>query len=247
MTAALATARGRGGVLLTALVAVTLSGCFDFVEPDIPNADTPATLLVAIAITDGDRAIVTGRLHPGFDQIGIRRPLDSQPLAAFGREIQPWQVAPDTMLAYQDTLALGPGAALGPIVVEPPPVPGTTAPDPMTWAGIQRLGPDTLVLAQGADLTVELEVSQGGTAAIRQWFMVLTGDAGTFRVSSDGPPPERITIPARWLPTPGPEGTLAVTLTDIQSETRAGPAGDYVVSGTVSSRVGWTVRIGPSE
>lgn len=231
-----------GGVLLAALVAATMGGCVDFVEPDIPNADTPATLQVAITIVDGHTALVTGRLLPGFDHIGIRRPLDDPRLTVLGREIQPLEAGADTMRAYQDTLALEPGAALGPIVVEPPPVQGTAAPGPMTWVGIQRLGPDTLVLAQGNDLTLELEVSEGGTAAIRQWFVVLTGDAGTFRVSSDGPPPERITIPAHWLPSPRPDGTIGVSLTDIQSETRVGPVGDYVVSGTVSSRVSWTVR-----
>jgi hypothetical protein len=231
---------------LVTLVVVPMAGCVDFVEPEIPNADTPATLQVAITIVDGQTAQVSGLLRAGFDHIGIRRPLDSQPLTALGREIQPREAASDTLLAYQDTLALAPGAALGPIVVEPPTVPGTVAPGPMSWAGIQRVGPDSLILADGADLALELEVSEGGTAAIRQWFIVLAGTA-SFRISADGPPPERITIPAHWLPAPRADGTVAVTLTDIQSETRVGPTGDYVVSGTVHSRVTWTVRTEPPD
>jgi hypothetical protein len=233
-------------VLAAALLTlvVPIAACVDFVEPDIPTADTPATLQVAITIVDGQTAQVSGLLRAGFDHIGIRRPLDSQPLTVLGREIQPREAAADTLLAYQDTLALAPGEALGPIVVEPPTVPGTVAPGPMSWAGIQRVGPDSLILAHMADLALELEVSEGGTAAIRQWFIVLAGTA-TFRISADGPPPERITIPAHWLPPPRPDGIVTVTLTDIQSETRAGPTGDYVVSGTVHSRVVWTIRTEP--
>jgi hypothetical protein len=234
--------------LVTAIAAgALLSACLDFVEPEIPHAGAPATLNVSLLVSNERTASLTARLEAGFDGVGLPRRVLDETLRLSGQPLHPAHRLEDGALLYEATLAVTPADVLGPITVVPPSVTGTTPPPAPTWLGVRRIGPDTLQLSAGADLVLDLEVAVGGTAVIRQWFLELVGSEGSaIRLSADGPPPERLVVPAIWVPAPAADGAITATLTYIQSETRAGPAADYVVSAALQIRLSWVVRI-PGE
>jgi hypothetical protein len=230
--------------LVAAIAAISLGACLDFVEPEIPHAGAPATLNVSLLVSNERTASLTARLEAGFDGVGLPRRVLDETLRLSGQPLQPVHRLEDGALLYEATLAATPADVLGPITVVPPSVTGTTPPPAPTWLGMRRVGPDTLQLSAGADLVLDLEVAAGGTAVIRQWFLELVGSEGSaIRLSADGPPPERLVVPAIWVPAPAADGAINATLTYIQSETRAGPAGDYVVSAALQIRLSWVVRI----
>jgi hypothetical protein len=239
----------RGGVAPLATAAVlalassSLTGCFDFIEPDIPQAGAPATLQVSVSIADNGSTTLTAALTTGFDSLGVPRAIADPTLRVMGRDLLPADTAVAEVWRYEGSWVVHEGEALGPIVVEPPRVVGAPAPAPPVWHGLRRVGSDTLLLPAGEDLALHLEVDERGTAPIRQWFLQMTGARGSIRLSADGPPPERLVVPTVWLPEPRSDGTFRVTLNYSQSETRVGPAGNYVLSGALSSRADWTVRV----
>jgi hypothetical protein len=230
--------------LVAAMAAGSLSACLDFVEPEIPHAGAPATLNVSLLVFNELTAALTARLEAGFDGVGLPRRVVDETLRLSGQPLQPAQRLEDGALLYEATQAVTPADVLGPITVVPPSVTGTTSPTAPTWLGMRRVGPDTLQLAAGTDLMLDLEVAAGGTADIRQWFLQLVGSEGSaIRLSADGPPPERLVVPAVWVPAPAGDGVIHAHLTYIQSETTAGPFGDYVVSASLQIRLSWVVRV----
>jgi hypothetical protein len=233
--------------LVAALAAGSVSACLDFVEPEIPHAGAPATLNVSLLVFNERTAALTARLEAGFDGVGLPRRVLDETLRLSGQSLQPVQRLEDGALLYETTRAVTPAEVLGPITVVPPSVTGTTPPPAPTWLGMRRVGPDTLDLVAGTDLVLELEVAAGGTAVIRQWFLELVGIEGSaVRLSADGPPPERLVVPAIWVPAPAGDGAVNARLTYIQTETTAGPFGDYVVSASLQIRLSWVVRV-PGE
>jgi hypothetical protein len=246
--AVLAPSFRRGAILaLAAIAAGSLSACLDFVEPEIPHAGAPATLTVSLLVFNERTAALTARLEAGFDGVGLPRRVLDETLRLSGQPLQPTQRLEDGTLLYEATRAVTPADVVGPITVVPPSVTGATPPPAPTWLGMRRVGPDTLDLAAGADLVLELEVAAGGTAVIQQWFLELVGSEGSaIRLSADGPPPERLVVPAIWVPAPAGDGAIHAHLNYIQSEATAGPFGDYVVSASLQIRLSWVVRI-PGE
>jgi hypothetical protein len=232
----------RAALATLALVAATLAACFDFVEPDIPQAGAPATLQVSVSILDDGRVTVSAQLATGYDSLGVPRAILDPTLRVMGRELQPAEAAPGEARSYAGSWVVDRAEALGPIVIEPPRVEGAPAPPSPVWHGFRRAGPGVLPLRPGEDLALDLEVDHRGTAPIRQWFLQMTGAGGGIRLSADGPPPDRLVVPAIWLPTPLPDGSFRVTLTYAQSEGRMGPAGNYALSGSLSIRADWVVR-----
>jgi hypothetical protein len=238
----LRTAR-RAAAAGTALVgSLALAACLDFVEPDIPHAGQPATLQARVVVSPDGMAVTTAEFSTGFDGFGLPRDAVDETLRAFGRELQPVQGGPGEARHYLAAREVTPAEVMGPITVEPPTVEGTTAPAPTVWYGLRRVGPDSLALGPAEDLVLELDVGEGGTATIRQWFLTMAGGPGSIRVSGDGPPPERLVIPTIWVPEPREDGTVEVFLNYVQTDVRAGPAGDYVVAASLHVGVRWIVR-----
>jgi hypothetical protein len=229
----------------TLLASATLAGCLDFIEPDIPQAGAPATFQVTVVIGADGLATLSGEFHPGYDGVGLLRTVPDEAARIFGRVLEPVERLEDGRRRYLDARTVTPTEALGPVTVEPPAVTGTTSPAPASWVGIRGLGPDTLTLDPGEDLVLELEVAEGGTATVRQWFLDLAGRTGSVRLSADGSPPARLVVPAVWVPEPRADGTVLVNLNYVQSELRVGPTGDYVFSGSLHIRVRWVVVAGP--
>jgi hypothetical protein len=231
-------------VALVAATTIALGACLDFVEPEIPSAGAPATLNVSVLVLNERTTTLAARFDAGFDGVGLPRHVVDETLRLSGQPLNPVQRLEDGALLYEATRPAAPTDVLGPITVVPPQVAGTTPPPAPTWFGMRRRGADTLHLDAGADLVLELEVARGGTAVIRQWFLELVGSEGSaIRLSADGPPPERLVVPAVWVPEPAGDGVINANLSYIQSETRAGPAGDYVVSASLQVRLGWVVRV----
>lgn len=231
---------GGGTVVLASLI--FLGGCIDFVDPDIPHAGTPATLQVWLVLNNEQTASTQAQLSPGFDDIGLVRPVPDETLRIFHQELEPVERDDDGTRLYQASRTITADDALGPMEIVPPPVTGTTAPAPVAWVGIRRVGPDTLQLARDADMTLDLHVAEGGTAPIRQWFLEMVG-ANAIRVSADGPPPERLVIPSLWVPEPAADGAVRVNLSYVQSATRPSPPGDYVVAISIQIRLTWTALV----
>jgi hypothetical protein len=232
---------GRALILGAALL---LGGCIDFVDPEIPHAGTPATLQVGLVLGDERTADAQAQLAPGYDDIGLPRPVIDETLRILGHPIEPVERRDDGTLVYQMARAITAADALGPVEIVPPTVSGTTAPDPIAWVGIGRIGPDTIHVPRDADIGLDLHVPDGGTAPIRQWFLQMQGAGPPIRVSSDGTPPDRLVLPAVWVPEPDADGIVRVTLSYVQSATTASPGGDYVVAISLQTRLAWTVMVG---
>jgi hypothetical protein len=226
-----------------ALAAACFTGCLEFTEPEIPQAGAPAVLQATVSILDDGRVSASASLTPGFDSLGVPRRVTDPTLRVMGRDLQPADAVADEPRRYQGSWTIAEAEALGPIAIEPPTVAGAPPPPPPVWHGMRRSGPDTLRVLAGEDLVLDLEVDERGTAPIRQWFLQMAGAEGAIRLSADGPPPERLVVPAIWLPEPLPDGTFRVTLNYSQSESRVGPAGNYVLSGSLSIRADWVVMV----
>jgi hypothetical protein len=232
---------GSRVLALTVVLAAAscLTACIDFVEPEIPEVGVPATLEVAVVLQEGRTLLVTAVLQPGFDGMGLPRAVADETLHVHGVPLQPVDRGSTGSLRYEAILPIAPAHVLGPIAIHAPVVAGTApAPQP-AWAGIRRAGPDTVALSPAGDLVLELEVASGGTAMIQQWFLDMHGSGGGVRLSADGPPPERLVVPAAWVPAPGTDGLVHATLTYMQSETRTNPSADYVIAAVLQVPVRW--------
>lgn len=222
---------------------VLLGACIDFVDPDIPHAGTPATLQVWLVLQNEQTAQTQAEFSPGFDDVGLARPVPDETLRIFGQELEPVEEDEDGVRLYMATRDITAADALGPMEIVPPPVTGTTTPDPVHWVGLNRVGPDTIHVAPDADVALELLVAEGGTAPIRQWFLEMRGAGGAIRLSADGVPPERLVVPSLWVPEPAADGAVTVSLSYVQSATRASPTGDYVIAVSLQIRLLWTVVV----
>jgi hypothetical protein len=230
-----------------ALLALALgaAACIEFVEPDIPQAGAPAVLEVSLSVSADTLAFIEARLTPGFDGYGFERRIADDTLHALGRKVPPESVTGVGTRLYRAPLRLAPGESLGPLVIVPPVVEGTSPPLPIRWGGMRRLGGDTLALVRGEDLRLHFAIGAGagGQPQTRQWFLQLSGATAPIRVSSDGPPPAELIVPWQWVPAPFANGSAFADLTFFQNAARAGPAGDYLMSVTVNFNARWVIRV----
>jgi hypothetical protein len=229
---------------LTLLAAALAAGCLDFIEPEIPEMGAPAVLQATVRLTDRGEVTVEARLEPGLDGAGFRRRVDDPALTVLGRVLVPdtvlrngarvwdtqWQASPD-IVASEVRLASPAVASIG------------ATPPSVAWLGLRAVGPDTIRLARGVDLLLPLVLTPGAPQPlpqIRQWFLRLAGRSGAFNVSADGPPPDTIFIPARWIPA---GDSLEVRLIFNQSSVLHDPPGDYIGLITLDTRLFWTLLL----
>jgi len=223
-------------------VSVLLAGCIDFVEPELPELGAPAVIQVTMRVTDRGEAEVEALLAPGLDRAGLQRTVLRDTLFVLGRAVVPDSIARNGSRRYRDAWQASAGAVAEPVTFRAPHLADLGASPPeVTWTGARRLGPDTLAVVRGGD--VVLEVGGGaGTALpepeLQQWFLRLEGEEGAFNISADGPPPDTIQIPARWIPA-GRE--VAARLIFAQSAVLEEGPGDYVGLITLDIRLHWTL------
>ena len=224
-------------------------GCIDFVAPNIPGIEdrgSAAQFDMRVVVTDSGRVNTDARLIPGLDFEGFRRPVTAPQLEVIDRVLEPDTVRPDGALRYIASWDSDPNTILRPITLRAPEVEGVAAPPPaIEWFGLRRAGPDSIRLLEGGDLLLPV-VAVDGTSrpepSIRQWFLTLSSGGRSFRLGSDGVPPDPISVPPRWIP----EGdTVQVRLIFTQSAVLQEPPGDYLGVVTTDSWLFWSVLIDP--
>ena len=193
-------------------------------------------------MTDSGRVSTDARVAPGLDLEGFPRSVISPSLSVNGRELQPDSMRPDGTLRYIMSWDAGRDVVLMPITATAPQVDGVSASPPaIEWFGLRRAGPDLIRLERGAELLLPV-VAVGGISrpppSLRQWFLTLTSDDRSFRLSADGEPPNPIPVPPQWIP----EGdTVQVRLIFTQSATLMDPPGDYLGVVTTDTWLFWTL------
>ncbi len=242
----------RRSAALGALVACAgVAGCIDFVEPDLPDLGAPAVIEATIRLTDRGTVDVDARLVPGLGADGFRRELSGNALEVLGRALEPDSVQSNGTRRYLASWSTDPGVVGQTVSLRAPAVKAVTAPPPaMDWVAVERAGPDSLGLEAGQDLSLRVRVGSSPLQpkpAIRQWFLRLGGKDGAFNISADGPPPDTIFVPARWIPA---GDSIEARLIFSQSVNLQDPPGDYLGLITLDTRLFWTVRVrasGPQE
>jgi hypothetical protein len=229
---------------LVPVAALALAGCIDFVEPDLPELGAPAVIQATIRLTDVGDAAFEALLSPGFDAEGFRREVAMDTVHVLGRAITPDSIARNGSRRYR-AVWQAPGTVVAePVTFRAPLLEDLAASPPsVTWTGAHRLGPDTLDIVAGEDLMLEVGAGAGTALPepdLQQWFLRLEGDDGAFNISADGPPPDTIHVPARWIPA---GDKIAARLIYAQSAVIEETPGDYVGLITLDIRLHWTVRL----
>jgi len=223
------------------------AGCIDFVAPEIPgifDRGSAAVLEARIVVTDSGWVNVDARLAPGLDFDGFQRPVSLPRLSVDDRALEPDSARPDGTLRYLSAWEAGPTVVLNPITLIAPEVDGLVAEPPtLEWFGPRRAGPDSIGINRGEELLLPVVMVDGTSRpepSLRQWFLTLSSGDRSFRLSSDGNPPDPISIPPHWIP----DGDLVeVRLIFSQSATLKDPPGDYLGVVTADTWLFWSVFV----
>lgn len=235
----------RKYALLSGLVMLSSAACYDFVEPDFPEAGAPAVLQANAFADESGTISIDALLAPGTAIGGLQRKVPGDTLDAYGFRIAP-TVRRNGSREYKLTQALLPAVvATRPFTVTAPRVEALTGiPPSVQWFPIRRADPDTIVWKRGTDLILHVDTTVGisqPVPSIRQWFLTLIGTAVSFRISSDGLPPATIRIPPDFVP--ASSGTMLVIMSFYQAGTLQSPVGDYIANVAFSFQIRWFVRV----
>ncbi len=232
-------------LMVVAFTAAFATACIDFVDPNIPGISdrgSAAVLEARITVTDSGRVNADVKVLPGLDFEGFRRVVLTPRLEAMDRILQPDTVRRDGTLRYVEVWDVDPDIVLGPITLRGPEIDGVVAPPPsIEWFGVRRAGPDSLRLEEGKDLWLGVIAVEGPSTpppSIRQWFLTLTSGDHSFRLSSDGSPPDSIRVPPNWIPV---GDTVHARLIFTQSHVLNESPGDYTGVITADTRLFWFI------
>lgn len=215
------------------------SGCIDFIEPELPDRGAPAVLQMTLRLLETGTAELEGRLVPGLDAAGVPRRVSDPKIRVLGRHIDPDSTTSAGTRFYQAQWTQAAGA--NPLEAAGPEVARLAAAPGFRWYGIQKPGPGTVNVQQGADLPLVVAVDSRPAEpepGIRQWFLTLSDTAHVFRLSADGPPPSEIVVPARWVPA----GDSVAVLLIYQQSSKIEASAEYIGLMTLDIRLAWTVR-----
>jgi len=231
--------------LFLILLSLCGAGCYDFVEPDFPEAGGPA-LLQASAYADENGSLqINALLAPGLDANGVERTVPNDTLDIYGLKLAPKDVSNNGSRTYSFFGEKSGFSITAPFDVNGPRIDDVVGPPPRVhWFAIKRTDPDTVVWTRGTDLVLHVDTAVGVSLpppAIRQWFLTLSGASPSFRVSSDGLPPTTLRIPVEWVPTPA-NGFIVVTLSYFQGGQQQGPSRDYIGNITFNITLRWIIR-----
>ena len=223
------------------------SGCLDFEDPTIPDRSASAVLQANMRVFDQGIFQVDGSLSPGRDAEGFQRPVPSPFIHAAGRVIEPQTLGERGVRSYSTSLSVQPRETLGPFQLIAPTVQHAGTLPVVTWYGLNRLDPDTIVVRPGDDVVLHMDTA----AAVpdppnltRQWFLDLTAGGRTFRISATGVPPLTMRIPAEWVPTPQ-NNHAVITLIYYQSAQLRSPENLYIANVLLDVRLRWVIRFEP--
>ena len=203
---------------LAALCAVLGGGCWEFIEPEFAEQDASTVLQVNASL--GERGIfnLSGILVPGLDEDGFVREVVRDTLFVFGLPVPSDSTTPAGSLIYQYSTQLSAGVAAGRFTIDPPVVSGISSGPRVEWSTPRSLEPDTIRMARGADLLIRLayDSTQAAPRPNHQWFLELSNNVERFQISSNGPPPAQLLVPAMWIPQPR-DSVVHVFFTSSQS------------------------------
>lgn len=218
--------------------------CIDFVDPNIPDAGGAAVISAIAVFSDRGTADVRATFNPGLDVTGVRRPVADPGLLVNDTVIQPDRIQRDGDRLYEALYPFDPATETVTVEFLAPAVAGIAASRPAaSLSGVRRIGPDTLRMVSGSDLLLRLTAEPGTSAPAplsRQWFLTLAAATTEFRLGGNGPPPDTILIPARFIPA---GDSLEVRLIYQQLVEAEPPPGDYIGIFTFDVRLFWTVRV----
>lgn len=228
------------------LFCLPCAGCWDFVEPEFPEAGAPAVLQVSAFVDEDANTTITGLLLPGRTRGGFLRAVPDDTLRIFGLA-----VAPDTVLRNGDRNYgfigdLGGQPLNDALVIDGPVVLDIAGPPPhISWFGIRKLDPDTIAWTRGTELVLHVDTTLAPSLPppqIQYWFLDLNGGGRAFRVSADGLPPAALHIPTGWVPA-ATDSTIIATMTFFQSGLQRSPANDYIGNIAVNVQVRWVIKV----
>lgn len=201
----------RAILVLTA----ALGGCMglDFVEIEPLDVDRRATVVVQVMVADPGRMPVDsirvgGELNPGQDAEGRAPRIVDETLHVAGRAIAP--IPPSERLdplarQYDAQFAVPRGLLTdGAVELRLPRVAGrefvfATA----ALAFPSAIGSDTMTIAPGAGFELRMRPPGAGTLPApsdQQWNLAVERGGARFAAQGDGALPERIVVPAEWIP-----------------------------------------------
>lgn len=235
-------ALARGGVLTAS---VLVSGCLEFQNPNLPLPG--GTLLQVNVHFLGNRSVsLEATLQPGLAPSLEFRTVPNDTLLVNGQPLPPTTVHHNQARDYATTLPLP--AESGPVTVQPPAVSGIAGRPPLlSWYGVRRLDPDTVVVAPGSDLHLHVDASAGPGVpppGNRQWFLQLFAGGHMFQLGADGPPPPDLHVPAEFVPVDS-LGPITASLTVLYSGQLPAANGSYFVNSQFDQHVYWTVLHAP--
>jgi hypothetical protein len=218
----------------------------EFAAPRVPNAGAPALLQLSVSIQEAGAITVSGQVQPGRDSSGVTRvPRDSS-LYVAGMVLDADTVLARNTLPFNETRPVPRELLLGPITIAGPEIAGIQAPPPLlVWYGMARLGGDTVFVERGGDAVLRVNARLGTpipAPQVRQWFLNLSGSAGTIQVSGSGYPPDTLRVPPQFLPGTPPTTIIASLLFYQSVQTRA-PPGDYIGNIAMDTRALWVLRL----
>ncbi|MBD0319411.1 MAG: hypothetical protein ICV87_03695 [Gemmatimonadetes bacterium] len=197
------------------LAAAVLSGCMglDFVPIEPLDAARRASIVVHVMVADPGRAStdtlrVVGELNPGQDAKGRSPRIVDDTLHVAGRAIAPTPPSEgsDPLARQYEAQWAVPRALLadGQVEVRLPRVAGRELPfAAAALAFPAALGSDSLVIAPGAGFELRVRPAGAGTLPVpseQRWNLSVERGERRFAAQGEGPPPERIFVPADWIP-----------------------------------------------
>jgi hypothetical protein len=197
------------------LAAAALGGCMglDFVEIKALDPGRRSAVAVSVSVADPGRALtdsirVGGQLDPGQDANGRPARILDDTLRVAGRAIAPipLEEGMDPLLRQYEAKWSVPRALLadGEVEVRLPRVAGREFPfaaAALTFPA--ALGSDTMTVAPGAGFELRVRPPRAGTMQApdeQRWNLSVERGDRRFSAEGDGSLPERIVIPAEWIP-----------------------------------------------
>lgn len=232
--------------LILAFLALACAGCYDFVDPDFPEAGAPVVLQASVYADAAGAVTIDALLVPGLAMGGFQRNVLRDTLDIYGLKVAPTGLRRNGSREYQITDTLPSGTMTRPFTVAAPRVEDVGGtPPPIVWFPIRRADADTIIWQRGTELVLHVDTAVGRSQPvppIRQWFLSLVGTPVGFRISSDGLPPATIRIPADWVPATT-TGTILVLMSLYQAGTLQSPARDYIANVAFNFQIRWVVRV----
>ena len=227
---------------ILAIAAVT-SACFDFIAPDL--ADESGGALIQLNARQAGNGVVDieALFSAGLDADGFRRRIENDTLHVLGLSLVPVSQRASGTLVYDLNDTIAGLTTLSPFTVVAPRVHGVAPLPEVVWQGFRKIGPDTIVIRRGEELTLPIETDLGvprPTKPSQQWLLQVTGETNSFLIGGSGLPPLVIRIPVAWIPE-RPDSILSATLTLSQSGQVRVPG--YRAAINYSASNNWTVII----